>query len=55
MEKYLGYVVLANDISLTINKNGTEQTIIKSVIDSYKQIMSTIRKYCKRKSTSACN
>lgn len=40
--KISGYIYLDDDINLVINSNGTEQTIIKSVIDSYKQNTSTI-------------
>ncbi len=37
-----GYIYVNDDINLVINSNGVEQTIIKSVVDSYKQNISTV-------------
>jgi ABC-2 type transport system permease protein len=44
LEKYeiSGYINVDNEIELFINKNGFNQTIIKSFLDQYKQISSTI-------------
>lgn len=40
--KICGYIVVDDDINMVIKENGVEQTILKSFLDQYKQIESTI-------------